>query len=218
MKLYQNHMASSCRPLRLFLADNPIDIELVDVDLMAGAHQTPAFSKLNPNQAVPVLEDGGWVLTEGSAILQFLAEMIGSSAYPADPRARAQIRSAMDWFTTGFVKDFGLGMVYPAVFPQFRLSESAQAEVTEKASARIRRSLDILDRDLLGERPFVAGFDVSLADYVGVAAVTLGDWIGFDLSPWQRIQIWCDRMRSRPAAASEWQLYDHASRRMRPCV
>jgi len=45
---------------------------------MAGEQYQPAFTTINPNSAVPVLEDGTFRLTECSAILKYLADLIDS--------------------------------------------------------------------------------------------------------------------------------------------
>ena len=54
-------------------ADSVSEVELVFVDLLKGAQKTRAFTALNPNQRMPVLEDDGFVLWESNAIAQYLA-------------------------------------------------------------------------------------------------------------------------------------------------
>ena len=40
---------------------------------MEGAHQTEAFSKINPYQHIPALEDGDFAIGESVAILRYIA-------------------------------------------------------------------------------------------------------------------------------------------------
>ena len=54
------------------------------------------FSAINPNQAVPVLQDGEFRLTESSAILKYLADRVGSPSYPRKLQMRARVNEAMD--------------------------------------------------------------------------------------------------------------------------
>ena len=42
----------------MFIADHGMEVEQQVVDLMAGEQYQPAFTAINPNNAVPVLEDG----------------------------------------------------------------------------------------------------------------------------------------------------------------
>ena len=64
MKLYMHPVSITCRPVRLFIAENkiPMDEELVDV--MTGAQYKPPYATINPNSLVPMLEDGDLKLTE----------------------------------------------------------------------------------------------------------------------------------------------------------
>ena len=76
MKLHANPVAAFSRPVVLFLARNEIDVELVNVDVFGGETRSEAFARLNRNKQIPVLEDDGFLLTECSAILKYLAHGI----------------------------------------------------------------------------------------------------------------------------------------------
>jgi GST-like protein len=57
---------------------------------LAGDQMTPEFTKLNPNNKIPVLVDDGFVLTESGAILIYLAEKTGK-LLPKEPKLRAKL-------------------------------------------------------------------------------------------------------------------------------
>jgi hypothetical protein len=57
--------------------------------------------------STPWLEDDDFHLTESSAILKYLADKIGSPAYPKDLKARAKVNEVMDWINTNFYRDWG---------------------------------------------------------------------------------------------------------------
>ena len=78
MKLYTYPGSPVCRPIAMFIADHKLEVEQQVVDLMAGEQNQPAFAAINPNNAVPVLEDGAFRLTECSAILKYLADVVNS--------------------------------------------------------------------------------------------------------------------------------------------
>jgi len=96
MKLYMHPVSVMSRPVRLFIADNKIDIDEQVVDLMTGEHKKEPYAPINPNTMVPMLEDGDFRLTESSAILKYLADKIGSPAYPKDLKQRAKVNEIMD--------------------------------------------------------------------------------------------------------------------------
>jgi len=107
MKLYMHPVATTCRPVRLFITESRIPVEEEGVDILGGAQFVPSYSDLNPNSVVPMLEDDDWWLTESSAILKYLADKINSPAYPADLRLRAKVNEMMDWINSNRYRDFG---------------------------------------------------------------------------------------------------------------
>ena len=82
MKLYMHPVSMTSRPVRLFIAENKIPVDEVMIDLFTGEQYQPTYAGINPNSMVPMIEDDGLRLTESSAILKYLADKIGSPAYP----------------------------------------------------------------------------------------------------------------------------------------
>ncbi len=58
---------------------------------MTRAQHKEAYASLNPNRQVPLLVDGDLKLTEGSAILKYIAEKYQLPSYPPDLKKRAKI-------------------------------------------------------------------------------------------------------------------------------
>jgi glutathione S-transferase len=201
MKLYHYPASTTCRPILLLAEEERIPLQMEVVDLFAGEHHADVFAALNPNRAVPVLVDGDLRLTESSAILKYLAERSGSGAYPAAPRARAQVNALMDWFNTGFYREFGYGVVYPQILPDHAWPDpSMRGPALARATLGARRFLDVLDRHwLAGSGPYLGGSSPNLADYLGACFATIGELVEFDLSPWPRVEHWLDAMARRPS-------------------
>ncbi|MBI1360147.1 MAG: glutathione S-transferase family protein [Alphaproteobacteria bacterium] len=198
MRLYYDPSSTTCRPVTLFAAEAGIDLDYIPVILFQQEHLQPWFAELNPNQTVPVLVDDGFVLTESSAILKYLADAAGSPAYPPAPKARARVNERMDWFATLFMHNVCYALIYPRVIPHLRMSDATLAEYTKLMQPRGFQRLGVLDA-WLAETPYVCGDDITLADYLGVSAATLGELIDFDYSPWPNVQRWIAAMKARPA-------------------
>jgi glutathione S-transferase len=196
-RLYYDPMATTCRPIMLFAAETGLDLDYSRVDLFSGEQRVPPFIRINPNAAVPVLEDGDFILTESSAILKYLAEVSGSPAYPRNPKARARINEMMDWFNTGFMRSFCYGLVYTEVLPDYRLPEPARSQLLAHNHAEAIRRLAVLD-GLIDGRPFLCGESITIADYFAAGPVSLGELVGFDLSRWPNVARWYAAMKSRP--------------------
>lgn len=202
MKLYCLPVSDSCRPVMLLAAEEGIAMEMEVLDLLAGDQFSERFVAINPNSAVPVLEDGDFRLTEASAILKYLADRVSSAAYPRELRARARVHEQMDWFVTGFHRVFGHGIAWPRAMPErYGWPDPAMQDAAlRRAEPQARRYFDVLDRHwLAGDGPFLGGARPSLADMLGVSYVSLASLVEFDLSPWPRVLRWLDAMRARPS-------------------
>ena len=117
MKLFTHPASTTSRPLLMFCASENTDIEHVTVDIFSGEHVQERYLETNPNGLVPALEDDGFILTESSAILKYLADKTGSDAYPNDLQARARVNEIMDWFNSNLYREIGYHLVYPQCFP-----------------------------------------------------------------------------------------------------
>ena len=199
MKLYYHPISNTSRPLMMFAADNKLDIEFKAVDLFTGENAQAPYLALNPNGLVPMLEDGDFRLTESSAILKYLADKIGSPAYPQDLRQRARVNERMDWLNTQFYRDFAYGLVYPQVFPNLkRPSEEQQAGVIAWGREKSVNWLKVLDRNLIGRNEYLCGNELTIADYLGAAYLTAGEIVRCDFSAYPNITRWLNKMKSGP--------------------
>lgn len=184
----------------MFIADEGLDVELQIVDILAGEQYGDAFTRINPNNCVPVLEDGEFRLTESSAILKYLAEEAGSAAYPADIKVRARINETMDWFNTGFYRAFGYGLVYPQILDYCKLPDAAAQKLQVAAGkAQAERLLSILNDRMLGDgAPWLCGDTMTIADYFASGMISAGELIGCTFGGYPNIVAWYGRIKSTP--------------------
>lgn len=196
MKLYYHPASTTSRIVQLFALDQGIDLDYELVDLFTGAHMTPEFARINPNQLVPVLEDGDFRLTESAAIVRYLADKAGSNAYPKDLKARARVNEMMDWFNSNSYKDFAYGLIYPQAFPSHkRPTDDLQAGTLAWGKQKTEGWLKILDQQLLGSKKFLCGDSITLADYMGAEMIALGGLIGCQYSAYPNVDRWLGSMR-----------------------
>src|ERR1043165_1781148 len=145
MKLYTFPASPGCRPIAMFIADHKMEVEQQVVDLMSGEQYQPTFAAINPNNAVPVLEDGLFRLTESSAILKYLADTVDSRTYPRELRARAHVNAAMDWVNTGLYPAFGHNLCYPQVLSNVKWEDAGvQNQVLGRGQTRSRKLLGVM--------------------------------------------------------------------------
>ncbi len=198
MKLYCDPLSTSSRPVMMLIADFDLDVEIIHVDLLANENQSPAFLAVNPLGTVPVLLDGDFTLTESTAILKYLALRLDLPVYPKALLAQIRVEEATARFATSFQGYHCLFGTYPRMLPQLAwMADTTKAEMATVGSYGSQRYLSVLDSQLADHGPFVCGTEVTVADYVGLALVTLADFVAFDFTPYPAVQGWIARMQSR---------------------
>jgi glutathione S-transferase len=199
----------------MFIADNDLPVEEEVVDLMTGAHYQEPYVSINPNRQVPTLVDGDLVLGESSAILKYLAEKFDLPAYPKDLKKRARVNELMDWFNTHFYHDYAYGVVYPQVFPHHkRPGEELQKGTIAWGKEKTKVWLQVLNDHILGKgKKYLAGDELTIADYFGAALLTCGDPIRTEFKSYPNVQAWLNRMAETPSWSkcneALWGFRDH---------
>lgn len=197
LTLHYDAASTTCRPIILFASETGIPLDYHLVDLFSDEHRSEAFTRLNPNQAVPVLEHDGFVLTESSAILKYLADLTDSPAYPKGLQARARVNEVMDWFNTYLMRDYVYGLVYSRVLAHYRMTGPAHAQGIALHEPRAAKRLKALDT-WIGSKPFICGDAITIADYFGSGIVSAGELVGIDLRPWPNVSRWMANMKALP--------------------
>lgn len=94
MKLYTYFRSSAAFRVRIALNLKGIAWEPVFVHLAKGEHRKPEYAAINPQALVPALEDGGRLITQSLAILEYLEETHPQPPLlPPDAPGRARVRS-----------------------------------------------------------------------------------------------------------------------------
>jgi glutathione S-transferase len=201
VKLYYHPISTTSRPVVLFAAESGIELDLQVVDLFTGAQYRPEYAAVNPSCQVPVLEDGEFRLTESSAILKYLADKVGSPAYPTDLRKRARVNERMDWLNTGFYRDFAYGFLYPQIFPFMKRDDPVvQAGTLAWGKDKAQKWLRVLDESIIGPRnDFVCGNDITIADYLGSIMALGGEAIRCSFGAYPNVCRWLGRMKALPS-------------------
>jgi glutathione S-transferase len=201
VKLYRFPGSTACRPVEAFCAEAGIQYEAENVDILAGKQFEPPFSSLNPTGLVPTLVDGDLVLTESSAILKYLADKVGSPAYPKDLAKRAKVNEIMDWFNTQFYREYGYHFVYPQTLQHIKLSsDQGTRDLVARGRENAAKLLAVLDRNVLGDgRKFLTGDEYTIADAFGAGILSIGCWIGQTFEAYPNVDRWLRNVTSRPS-------------------
>lgn len=177
-------------PLRLqTLERSPNGLKLKDDNA-----STPHYMSINPKGKVPAIGlQGGGILTETQAILQYIAWELVPSTRSAKliPKVGLERWRAVELFnfiTTEIHKAFS-PLFNPDISPKHR----------ETIIRDLGRAFTVL-QDILGDQPFLIGQEISVLDFY---AWTLLSWTRFfddvDLSTWPRLAEYRRRILQRPS-------------------
>jgi len=198
--LYHFPLDPASRQARLVLGEKRLAFEPVVVRYW---EQPPDFARLNPSGLTPVLveADGGkrTVVCEVRAILEHLDEqhpqpqLIGR-----DPAERAETRRLMQWFDRKFDLEVDGYLLHEKL--EKRLTKMGAPDLSNMRLGReaLRVHLAYIEK-LLGERDWLAGARLSLADFAAAAHISVLDYFG-DI-PWREIpgaKTWYMKLKSRP--------------------
>ncbi|MCE9579143.1 MAG: glutathione S-transferase family protein [Deltaproteobacteria bacterium] len=198
MKLYFHPMSGSSRRVLLVAAHLEIPLERIVVDLPSGEHRGGAHVARNPNARVPVLEDGGFVLWESRAIMQYLAEQTpGQTLYPTDACGRADVNRWLFWCAAHMSLANTILVVENFVKP---LSGRGPADPSEVARGEtlFAQHAPVLDAQLAGGR-WIAQDRLTLADFSIAASFALAGPARIPLARYPNIQGWLARVQETEA-------------------
>jgi len=189
MKLYDLDVSGNCYKVRLFASLANIELEIVAVDFLNGAHKQAPVSDLNPLCQLPVLEDAGYVLRDSQAILVYLAGQYGGLAWwPSNPHGQADI---MQWLS------FAANEVQHSVNAARLVQKFGEPLDKPQALASSAVALSILDKHL-ELNDWLAINRPSIADCAVYPYVVLAPEGGVDLTPFPHIARWLQRIENLP--------------------
>jgi maleylacetoacetate isomerase len=94
VKLYTYFRSSAAFRVRIALNLKGLAYEPKLIHLPKGEHRDPGYAQLNHQALLPALDDGGALLNQSLAIIEYLEETRPAPALlPKDPAGRARVRS-----------------------------------------------------------------------------------------------------------------------------
>jgi glutathione S-transferase len=148
------------------------------------------YMQVNPKGYVPAIRlDDGSILTEGAAVLQYIADRKPDSglAPVAGTMARYRLQEWLTFISSELHKSFS---------PFF--NKDATDDVKANARNLLTKRLAYVETQL-ADKPYLLGDHFTVADaYLFVVAGWSGH-VGFDLSPFPKLMEYLARIAARPA-------------------
>ena len=191
LKLFYAPGACSLSPhIVLRELDLPFALEAVDLGTKTTASGGD-FAAINPKGYVPALQlENGEVLTEGTAIVQYLADRHapGTLAPIAGTIERAHLNGHLNFIAAELHKGFA-PLFNPAVKPDAR----------DAAVADVGRKLDVIEGILSDGRPYLTGAAFTIADAYLFVVLGWSTMLGIDLGGRPDLKAFIGRVGARSA-------------------
>lgn len=193
MKLYYKPGACSLAS-HIVLRETGTDFDLEKVDTAAGTTETGAkYTDVNPKGYVPALAlDDGAVLTEGAAILQFIAD--GKSEISLAPAPgtldRVRLQEHLNYIASELHKAFN----------PFFAAEAPTGAAKEAAEEKLASSFAHVETALGDGRDYLLGDSFSVADAYLFVVANWANFTGIGLDRWPHVAAFVNRVAARPSA------------------
>lgn len=202
LRLYSYWRSSAAYRVRIALNLKGLPYEILPVHLIAGGGQqhAPEYHQVNPQELIPTLLDGGRVIRQSMAIIEYLDESYDGELklLPPTARDRARVRALAQLIACDIHPINNL-RVLQYLEREFNAPEVERERWSRHWIAEGFRAFE----SLLAENPstgqFCEGDDPSLADICLVPQVYNARRWGLDLTPYPTITRIDEECRRLPA-------------------
>ena len=197
LTLYYSPMSQPSRAVLSFLQLTGIKHERKVIDILKGENKTPEYLKINPNGLVPAIDDAGFQVPESETIIRYLINTrnVGTDLYPADPKTRALIDRYLP-FHHGSVRPACMSFFYATFSFLFPKDQQLTLEATTPPLEEVLNKLDSIH---LGDKKYLAGDNLSIADLFAMGELTMISLATpFDFTKYPRVNAYIDRVTQNP--------------------
>ena len=198
-QLYQYPLCPFSRKVRLALSEKGVGYDLRLEYPWAGSDE---FYALNQAGRTPVLrfEEKNLTLIDSQAICEFFEETVDKSPLILGTAAgRAEIRRLVALFDETFFADVTYPLLHEKMKKRLVLRQSPDSKALRTAMRLAHEHLDYIDW-LTDNRRWLAGAQLSLADFAAAAQISVADYLGgIDWAEHEQAHGWYRVMKSRPS-------------------
>jgi glutathione S-transferase len=188
-RLHSVEVSGNCYKVRLLCALLGVQVEIVPLDFVGGAHKKSPFIDLNPFGQLPVFEDGDIVLRDSQAILVYIGRKWGGEEWL--PTGAASLASVAQWLMVA-ENEVARGLADARLHDKFGRDIDIAA-----ARDKSRSLLAIMDAHLRRNEWLALGRP-TIADIACMPYIALGHEGGVTLESYPAVEAWIDRIKKLP--------------------
>lgn len=202
--IYGPGYSTFTRSVRLALEEKGVDYDLVEVDLLTGAHQAPEHLARQPFGKVPAFEHDAVALYETGAITGYVDDAFdGPALDPKGPAERARVAQAI-----GVIDSYAYPCMITKIFMQRAvmpmIGQSSDEDLIAAGAEQAKTAVAALE-GLIGDSPYLAGESFSRAD---IQLIPVYDYLSQTpegqsvLQAAPKLQAWWGRVKDRASVAA----------------
>ncbi len=172
-----------------------LEYESHPIGSRTGETQTPEFTKLNPREKIPLLQDGDLTVAESAAIVTYLAETYGQSTGMIPSTSSLERAAYYEWcfFTMTELDAHTLYVIRKHTSLPELYGEAPNA--VRAAREGFEKQVRVADQRLAGRGPFILGDAFTGADILLTSCLTWAD--RYKLSITEALRNYMQRTTSR---------------------
>jgi glutathione S-transferase len=191
VKLYFIPFACSLAT-RIAINEAELDADFIQVVPGADLPDGRAFTDISPMGYVPAMEAGSVTLTEGPAVLTYIADLAAEGVLAPAPytRERYELTKWLNFISTE---------IHKGVFAPL-MSRSSTEGARDWSKELVAKRFGLLEAHLTGRSYLLDSF--SVADAYLLAVLNWTEYAGLSLDGWPALKAWRAKMRTRPSVAA----------------
>jgi len=171
-----------------------IPYEYHHINLAFGEHHKPEYLKVNPYAKIPAIDDDGFKLAESNAIICYLASKYKSEIYPADIKKRAVINQWLDYASQHIMMSFARIMFNTYFYKMAKTTPDERS--LQDGHNFLNKNLPVVEAEL-SRFKYIAGNDLTLADFSMLASMDTAELSKVDLSIYPHISAWRNKLMTQ---------------------
>lgn len=161
--LYGPAFSTYTRSMRMVLAEKNVEYDLVEVDMLAGAHHQPDYRKRHPFERLPAFEHNGFSIYESNAIAHYIDD-----AFPGPRLAHPHIhRRTRDQQIVDVINAYGYKRIVTDIVVRYFFADKAKGpdmDAIAAAAPDAEYVLAAIQDLMIASDPYLVGRVLSFSD------------------------------------------------------
>ncbi|XP_071849308.1 glutathione S-transferase theta-3-like [Apostichopus japonicus] len=198
LKVYFDILSQPSRAVLIMCRVNNLNFTPCPIAMRKLEQKSPEFTKVNPFQRVPAIQDGDFSLTESSAILGYLTSKYGCPGHwnPGDDQTKARIQEYMSWHETQLRAHVTPYFVEKGIIP-LQTGVPANEESLQRQWKNVMKAFTAVEDYFLKDQPYIGGDQITIADLLGTCEVMQTAGVDPDFTKdHPKMKAWIQRVRN----------------------